>query len=53
MDVKTMAKMGGDRTKELYGLSHYSRIGKLGGRPRKKLPLDKSNKKVYSKVNEK
>jgi len=32
-------RIGGVTTKRLYGLDHYREIGKLGGRPRRKPPL--------------
>ena len=28
-------KKGGSTTKKLYGIEHYKKIGKLGGRPKK------------------
>jgi len=33
--ASTMGKVGGSQTKLIYGLKHYSEIGKKGGRPKK------------------
>lgn len=40
--ARQMGKKGGAKVKRKYGKDYYSRIGKLGGRPRK----EKETKKI-------
>jgi len=47
-----LGKIGGDKTLRKYGTSYFKRIGKMGGRPRKKFPIDKSKRIVNNVVNE-
>lgn len=35
-DLVRLGKKGGEATKKKYGVAHLRRVGKLGGRPRKK-----------------
>ena len=43
--MQKLGRKGGLQTKKRYGLSHFSRIGKLGGRP-KKLSTEDTSKKT-------
>lgn len=44
--LSEQGKKGGTTTKQKYGPGHYEKIGKLGGRPKKKSkPIGKNKKK--------